>query len=166
MVLVAVLVALVVGFGARFNGTDAYPDAAAIDANYADRVGDRLHLWTIVVGERDGRVVVTAAGLRLRVSDPPPSAVEPGDRLQIYGEFRPNHRFETTRYVVARGENRAFMLAVSALGGLLAAGAFLRRWRVDRHRLAFVPRGADRNAPTRAEEASNASASYEGVDEP
>jgi hypothetical protein len=55
VVLLVLLGALLVGFGSRFNGTAAYPDAAEIDANYADHVGERVHLWTEVVAvEADG----------------------------------------------------------------------------------------------------------------
>lgn len=49
VVLLVLLGALLVGFGSRFDGTAAYPDAAEIDANYADHVGERVHLWTEVV---------------------------------------------------------------------------------------------------------------------
>ncbi|WP_207225270.1 hypothetical protein [Natrinema hispanicum] len=37
-----------------------------------------------------------------------------------------------------------YMLVVSALGGLLVVGRFVRHWRVDRTALAFVPRERSR----------------------
>lgn len=72
------LIALVVGFGAQFDGSDVYPDATDIDENYAAHVGERVHLWGVVAAERDGSVVVAAGSLRLTVSDPPPSSVDAG----------------------------------------------------------------------------------------
>lgn len=131
---------LVVGFGHVFEGSSAYPDAVAIDANYDDRVGDRVHLWGVVAGEEAGRVVVRVGPLRLRVSEPPPSAVAPGDGIQIYGRLDPGERFETTAYHVQSSGRVVYMYGVSVVGGLVAAGAFLRRWRIDRERWAFVPR--------------------------
>jgi len=137
------LLTLAVGFGAQFNGTPVYPDAGAIDANYDDHVGERVHLWPVVTDERDGSVVVAAADLRLELSAPPPSAVDVGDRIQVYGELRPGHRMETRAYHVQTPGDRLYMYGISVVGIALAAGAFLRRWRVDRDRLRFVPREND-----------------------
>ncbi len=131
---------LLVGFAVRFDGTPVYPDADAIDANYADRVGDRVHLWGTVVGDEDGETVIAADDLRLRVTDPPPSAVERGDQVQVEGRLRPDRRLETRSYDVITGGERVRLYAVSAVGGLVAAGAFLRRFRLDRERWVFVPR--------------------------
>ncbi len=80
------------GYGVQFNGSDAYPDADAIEANYADRVGEWVHLWMIVAGGEDGETVVVANDLRLRVTDPPPSAVESGDQVQVVGRLAPDRR--------------------------------------------------------------------------
>lgn len=137
------LVALAVGFGVQFNGSDAYPDADAIDANYDAHVGETVHLWAGVVGERDGRLVVAVGSLRLQVTDPQPSAVEAGDLIQVYGELRPNRRLETRAYHVQTPDDRRYMYGVSLVGVTLTAAAFLRRWRVDLDRWQFVPREDD-----------------------
>lgn len=134
------LIALVVGFGAQFNGTDAYPDSAAVDDDYADHVGERIHFWGFVVGERDGSLLVDVGAFRLAVSAPPPSAADPGDQIQVYGELRPDRRMETHAYHVQTVGERRYMYAVSVVGLALAAVAFLRRWRVDADRLRFVLR--------------------------
>jgi hypothetical protein len=134
------LLSLAVGFGVQFDGTPAYPDADAIDEHYEDHVGERVHLWAGVVGERDGAVVVRVRSLELVLSSPPPSSVAPGDLIQVYGELRPDRRMETHAYHVQSPSDRRYMYGVSVVGGLLAAGAFLRRWRVDVDRLRFVPR--------------------------
>jgi len=132
--------ALLVGFAARFDGTPASPDADAIDASYADRVGDRVHLWGTVVGEEGGETVIAAGSLRLRVTDPPPSAVDRGDQVQVEGRLAPDRRLETRSYDVIQGEERVRLYAVSVVGGLVAAGAVLRRFRLDREEWVFVPR--------------------------
>ena len=142
-ILVALCVAaaaLVVGFGAQFNGTDAYPDAGAIDADYDAHVGETVHVWGEVTATDDGRVVVTADSLSLRVTDPTAADVEVGDQVQVYGELAPDRRLVTVAYDVQSPDSLNAMYAVSVAGIALAGGAFLRRWRVDLDRRAFVPR--------------------------
>jgi hypothetical protein len=165
VVLLVLLGALLVGFGSRFNGTAAYPDAAEIDANYADHVGERVHLWTEVVAvEADGadgtdgadgadgtdgadeadstaEVVVATGGLRLTVTGLDPSAVAVGDRVQVYGELRPGRRIAPARTVVVPAERQQSLYAISAFAVCLAVAAFLRQWRLDRQSRSFVPRG-------------------------
>jgi len=131
---------LVVGFGAVFNGTDAYPDAAAIDADYAAHVGETAHLWGEVTAADGETVVLVGDTLSLRVSDPPPEAVAVGDGVQVYGILRSDRRFETAASHVQTPEEQRNMYLISIVGIALAAGAFLRRWRVDTDRWAFVPR--------------------------
>lgn len=134
------LLALVVGFGVGFNGTPVYPDAGAIDRSYDAHVGERVHLWTVVTDERDGAVVVAVDGLRLELSAPSRSAVDPGDRIQVHGELRPDRRMEVRAYHVQTPGDRLYMYGVSIGGLALTADAFRRRWRIDRDRLRFVPR--------------------------
>jgi len=134
---------LVVGFGAGFNGTDAYPDAGAIDADYDAHVGETLHVWGDVTAIEDGHVVVTADTLSLRVTAPGPGDVSVGDQIQAYGRLTPDRRLVTTAYDVQSPAALRNMYAVSIVGIGLAGGAFLRRWRVDTDRWAFVPREDD-----------------------
>ncbi|MFB6176291.1 MAG: hypothetical protein ABEI99_03945 [Halobaculum sp.] len=154
VLLLILLGALLVGFGNRFNGTAAYPDAAAIDADYADHVGERVHLWTVVVAVEDGRgestgsdsagrVVVATGELRLAVIGLDPSVVAVGDRVQVYGELRPDHRIDPVRTVVVPAERQRWLYAVSSFAVCLAASAFLRQWRIDLQSRSFVPRGED-----------------------
>jgi hypothetical protein len=132
--------ALVVGFGAQFNGTDAYPDATAIAAEYDEHVGETVHLWGEVTAIEDGTVVVSAGTLSLRVTDPPSELVVVGDQIQMYGTLGRDHRFETAAYHIQTPEELRDMYVVSIAGIVLAAGAFLRRWRLDTGQVAFVPR--------------------------
>jgi hypothetical protein len=133
-------VALVVGFGAAFNGTDAYPDAGEIDADYDAHVGETVHLWGEVTAIESGDVIVAAGTLSLRVTDPGPRDVAVGDQVQVYGRLTPDRRLVTTAYDVQSPGALRNMYAVSVVGIALAGGAFLRRWRVDTDQWAFVPR--------------------------
>ena len=119
---------LVVGFGVWFNGSDAYPDPEAVDANYDAYVGETVHIW----GE------VTAVTLRVEGSLPPDIA--PGDGVQVYGTLTSDRRVVSASHHAQSSEAIGRMYLVSVVGIALAAGAFLRRWRVDTHRWAFVPR--------------------------
>ena len=130
---------LVVGFGVAFNGTDAYPDAGAIDADYDAHVGETVHLWGTVTAT-DGGVEVTAGTLSVRVTDPGPDEVAVGDQIQVYGRLAPDRRLVTTASDVQSPDALRAMYGVSILGIAVAGGAFLRRWRVDTDRWAFVPR--------------------------
>ncbi|WP_311171834.1 hypothetical protein [Halobellus ordinarius] len=138
--LVVILAGLVVGFGFQFNGSDAYPDSEAIGEEYSTHVGEKAHLWGEVVGIEDGSVVIGFEGLRLRVTAPKPGTVAVGDQVQIYGTLAPDRQFETTAYHAQSPADRTYMYGVSVLGSLLAAGAFLRRWRIDTDEWQFVPR--------------------------
>lgn len=135
-----VLGALVVGFGGQFNGTDTYPDAGSIDADYDAHVGETLHVWGAVTATEDGRVVVTADTLSLRVTEPEAAAVSVGDQIQVYGRLAPGRRLVTTAYDVQSPDAIRNMYLVSIAGIALVGGAFLRQWRVDTDRWAFVPR--------------------------
>ena len=129
---------LVVGFGATFNGTDAYPDAAAIDADHAAHVGETAHLWGEVTAVDGETVVSVDDALSLRVSDLPPE-VAVGDGVQVYGTLGADRRLETAASHVQTPTEQRNMYLLSVVGIGLAAGAFLRRWRVDAERWAFVP---------------------------
>jgi len=132
---------LVVGFGAWFNGTDAYPDPEALDADYGAHIGETVHVWGEVTAVDDGRVVVTAGdALSLRVTEPTAERVRLNDRVQVYGRLESDRRLDTTDYDVQSPGALRNMYAVSVVGVALAGGAFLRRWRVDTDRWAFVPR--------------------------
>lgn len=140
LVLITAAGGLVVGYGAQFNGTDVYPDAEAIDADYDAHVGATVHIWGEVTAAENGEVVLTADALSLRVSAPTAREVEVGDQVQVYGRLAPERRLVTTAYDVQTAESLRDMYFLSVVGIGLAGGAFLRRWRVDTGRCAFVPR--------------------------
>ncbi|MFB6297462.1 MAG: hypothetical protein ABEH56_02960 [Salinirussus sp.] len=139
VVLCFALAGLAFGFGLQFAGSGAYPDYAALDANYGAHVGERVHVWGTVVAAGD-RVVVAAGPLRLAVSEPPPAAVETGDTIQVFGRLRPDRRMTTVAYHAVPPTRTAYMYGASVVGIAVAAGAFLRRWRPDADELWFAPR--------------------------
>ena len=140
MALCVAAAALVVGFGAQFNGTDAYPDAGAIDADYDAHVGETVHVWGEVTAVDDETFVVTSGPLTLRVEGSLPPDIAPGDGVQVYGTLTSDRRVVSASHHAQSSEAIGRMYLVSVVGIALAAGAFLRRWRVDTHRWAFVPR--------------------------
>jgi hypothetical protein len=131
---------LVVGFGVWFNGSDAYPDPEAVDANYDAYVGETVHVWGEVTAVDDETFVVTSGPLALRVEGSLPPDIAPGDGVQVYGRLTSDRRVVSASHHAQSSEAIGRMYLVSVVGIALAAGAFLRRWRVDTHRWAFVPR--------------------------
>jgi hypothetical protein len=131
---------LVVGFGVWFNGSDAYPDSGAVDANYDAYVGETVHVWGEVTAVDDETFVVTSGPLTLRVEGSLPPDIAPGDGVQVYGTLTSDRRVVSASHHAQSSEAIGRMYLVSVVGIALAAGAFLRRWRVDTHRWAFVPR--------------------------
>jgi gamma-glutamylcyclotransferase (GGCT)/AIG2-like uncharacterized protein YtfP len=140
LALCALLGVLVVGFGAQFNGSPAYPSSQDIGDQYAAHVGDDVHLWGEVVGMENGLVVLEIQELSLAVTSPSPRAVDVGDSVQVYGTLEPDRRLETVAYHRQTAESLTRMYAVSVVGLALAAGAFLRRWRIDTETWQFAPR--------------------------
>ena len=136
-VLVFALVAMTVHYGA----VDADHDRLAMDgqrlANYEANVGETVFFWGEVVGRDGGALVVDARSMNLAVRTE--REVAPGSALQVYGRLEPGHVVVPERLVVSRASNLRYLYLVSAVGGLVAAVAFLRTWRVDLDRRAFVP---------------------------
>ena len=123
-----------------FNGSDAYPDPEAVDANYDAYVGETVHVWGEVTAVDDETFVVTSGPLALRVEGSLPPDIAPGDGVQVYGTLTSDRRVVSASYHAQSSEAIGRMYLVSVVGIALAAGAFLRRWGVDTHRWAFVPR--------------------------
>ncbi|MFB6282147.1 MAG: hypothetical protein ABEH40_09020 [Haloferacaceae archaeon] len=121
------------------------PTEAALATDYGAHVGERVTFWTTVVAVRGvGFEVRAGGGLTVVGSD---AAVRPGDSVAVHGTLRPNRRLAAERVLVSPVERRLYMFGVSLVAVGIALGAFLRRWRPDRRRLAFVPRDRPRPRP-------------------
>lgn len=140
-VLLAVLLSMTVHYGA----VDARHDRTAIGiqqlSEYDEHVGETVFFWGRVVGSEEGVLVVRASSqtLSIRTDRAPP----PGSAVQIYGRLEPDSVVTPERVIVSKASNLRYLYAVSAVGGFLAAVVFLRTWRFDPERLAFVPREGD-----------------------
>lgn len=139
LVVVACLVALggmMVHYAAA--APDRQPTGRELATDYGAHVGEPVTFWMTVVAVHEGGFAVDGGGgLTVVGSD---AAVEPGDVVAVHGTLRPRRRVAAERVLVSPAENRLYMFGVSVAAVALAVGAFLRRWRLDRRRLAFVPR--------------------------
>jgi hypothetical protein len=144
LVLLGALFAMAVHYdGARLDGTEHFLTKDALATNPDAYDGHRVYLWLDAARVTDGAVhtapLAGAWSLTVETDD----AVAAGDVIQVYGRFDAGERrVEAERVVVHDAGNRVRMYVVSALGGVLALGAFVRQWRPNRRRVAFVPRDA------------------------
>lgn len=153
LALALVLVGALVGLAAHYDvhrrsNTAVLTSVDAVVGPDPPGPGDEAYLWLTVASVDGDRVTArtpkSGSPLVVDATDLDPRLVEtvdPGDVIQAYGVVAAGEReLAATRLVVHERGNRRRMYVVSALGGLLAAGAFLRRWRPDAGALAFVPR--------------------------
>lgn len=153
LALAVVLVLALVGLAAHYDATrlantESLTTVEAVVGPDPPGVGDRAYLWLTVESVADSRLTVSSpAGVPPLVVDASGietgtvARVAPGDVVQVFGVVTGDARIEATRLVVHDRGNQRRMYVISAIGGLLAAGAFLRRWRVDWRRLTFTSRG-------------------------
>lgn len=143
-VLLCALFALCVHLDAtRVDGTDLLVTKEALAASPEAYDGERVSVWLDVADVTDDGFSTPPLAGTVPLAVRSGAAVEPGDVVQVVGTVRVDGegpRLDAERIVVHDGDNQRRMYVVSALGALLASGAFLRRWRVDRRELAFVPR--------------------------
>lgn len=131
---------LVISYGVVFNDSPVYQSGDTIERNYQDYVGTQVHLWATVAAETEDGVVIKAGRLRLTTTSIPPSAVDPGDSIQIYGELQADNRIAVDRFHAKSPTERLYMYGISLVGATLAAVGFLQRWSIDLRAWQFVPR--------------------------
>ncbi|SFS73454.1 hypothetical protein [Halostagnicola kamekurae] len=155
IVLSLALLGLCVHHGAAYDDAWPHPTGDQLAADGSEYDGEGVLLFGDVRAvEEDGiSIHVTddsgdvAADLEVRGVDT--TGIEPGGVVQVYGtlEFDGADARDGTvmaeKVVVVNASPRAsvYKYAASALGGLFAAGFFLRHWRIDSRNLRFVPRG-------------------------
>lgn len=146
--LVACALALVgwglVDYAAGMDANYAYPTDRELTADFAAYHGQQVDTWVTVAERRDGAFVTDRDWVVTADSLPP--SLDAGDSVQVYGTARPGPRIAADRLAVTDSTNRVFMLAVSALGLLLAAGATLRHWRPALRAGYLVPRATSGGA--------------------
>ncbi|WP_136715885.1 hypothetical protein [Halorientalis salina] len=115
-----------------------YPTGTELDDDFERYHGERVDVWlTVDRRTEDGfratnGWAVTAESL--------PSALDPGDEVQVYGTARPGPAVDAERVVVTDARNRTYMLAASALALLLVGGYSLRHWQPEPMSGYFRPR--------------------------
>lgn len=145
--LVVVLLAAVgwqlVDYAAHEADHAVYPTAEQLDDNFEQYHGEEIDQW-VTVAERTDSGFRTTSGWTVRPADGVtlPARLDAGDSVQVYGIARPGPAVEARRLALTDSTNRAYMLAVSALGVLLAVGATLRHWRPSLAAGSVVPRTA------------------------
>ncbi|SEU05088.1 hypothetical protein [Natrinema hispanicum] len=153
VVLVGLLIACLVWAGATIGDLTEteYPDQADVRSEPAAYVGDQVVLGGTVVATDPvviatrasgyGRFTLEDADARLKTGGAP---LERGDRVTAFGTLTAESTLAVERALTRDPAETRYMLVVSALGGLLVVGRFVRHWRVDRTALAFVPRERSR----------------------
>lgn len=151
--LLVVLGGLCVHYGAAYDDNWPHPTGDQIQDRGADAfVGDRVLLFGEVTAvDADAETVTiqvmddsdeVAAELEIRGVE---QRVKPGGVVQVYGILESASTMHADRTVIVNPDPSAtaFKLGTSVIGLLLAAGYFLRHWRIDVRAFAFEPRTAD-----------------------
>lgn len=151
VVLLAVLFALMVGFGAATPdpALGDYPAGNELARDYDGHVGDDVQVTGTVTetapveiaveyeyvadGERYSGVI----SLTVRDLD---TAVAVGESLQVYGPLGPERTIVAENSVSVPATNYTAMYLVSALAGLWTLGRLARGWRLDWQTGALVRR--------------------------
>lgn len=155
LVLSLALLGLCVHYGATYDESWPHPTGDQLAEEKDEYAGERVLVFgdvqaiggdtiTIHVTDGDGAV---AAELEIRDVDLDEN-LEPGGIVQVYGvlETEPTATHDGSMVAEELGvvdpspDATLYKHAVSAIGGLLAAGFFLRHWRIDYRRLRFEPR--------------------------
>ncbi|WP_408958946.1 hypothetical protein [Natrinema sp. 74] len=127
----------------------AYPDGVEVTSNRDAYVGDSVVIGGSVV-ETDPVVVATrASGYgRVTVANAHDSRLhstaplEQGDDVTVFGTLTDDSTLEAERIITDEIRDTLYMLAISLVGGCWVLARLVRGWRIDRDRLALVPRTA------------------------
>lgn len=148
--LLFVLIVLGIGLCVGYATADRWdqPSQSEIADDHSAHEGETLLLFGEVasVDADAGTVTLLLLDLEVTVTGVDPAVLErlePGAEIQVAGTFTDDGSTvvaEETVIDVAGTGDRFYVYGTSILGGLLAAGAFLRHWRIDVRRLRFVAR--------------------------
>ena len=148
LVLVACTLGLCVHYGASYDRNWPHPtgDQLAEDPDGWD--GETVLLFGEVQEQTPDGLVMTVednSGAIVRTVTVRGTAVDvaPGGVVQVYGPLSERGSVQTAESVVVVNESpddNSYKLLTSLLGGLLAAGFFLRYWQIDVRGLRFVSR--------------------------
>lgn len=154
VVLSLVLLGLCVHYGVTYDDAWPHPTGDQLSESHDDSVGERVLLFGDVQSVHEDSIIIhvtddhgdVAAALEIRTSEI--TDLEPGGVVQVYGVLESDETgahdgtMDSAEIVVVNSSPRTatYKHVVSALGGLLAAGFFLRHWGIDLRQLRFGPR--------------------------
>jgi hypothetical protein len=153
---IVLLLLLVGGLCVQYAATDhwSYPSAEEIASDPQTHDSDTVFLFGEVESvDVDRGTIILVTGddpeVRFTVEDAPPSGtdgLEAGASIQVYGTLHDDANVIVAEEIVVdyrHARDRLYVYVTSILGGLLAAGYFLRHWRIDLRGLRFTPRGEE-----------------------
>ncbi|WP_226482760.1 hypothetical protein [Natrinema amylolyticum] len=148
-----------------------YPAEDDVTANREGYIGDRVVLSgtvvetdPIVIATRtggDGRFTVANAADTLQQST---ASLETDDRVTAFGTLEDESTLDADRTVTDDLWGSLYMGIVSLIGGCWVLARLVRGWRVDRDRLALVPRTESLTGDGHRGTARSASPGGESVD--
>lgn len=145
LLLVVVLAGVLVGAGALGPdpATNDHPDSDDVGPDPSAFVGQQVTIGGTVV-DTDPVVLRVRYGVDevryvtlVDVGEP----VSSGDSISAFGTLTDEGTLDVDRALVRAPWETWYMYGVSFLGGLWVLGRIGRHWRLDRDRLALVPRG-------------------------
>jgi len=152
--LAVVCLLLVVGVGlcVAYAGADlwAYPTPDDVETDPGAHDGQQVLAFVDVQSLDGDSMAVTwgsAPSVELTVkgvSDDHRDRLKPGAAIQVYGHLEADSTVLRADEVVVDFHDttdRLYAYGTSILGGLIAAGVFLRYWRINWRKLQFEPRG-------------------------
>ncbi|WP_336326829.1 hypothetical protein [Halovenus sp. HT40] len=157
---------LCIHFGASYDQNWPHPTGDQLGEDPDGWDGERVLLFGeveeqttdgfVMIVEDDSETVVRT--VTVQGTD---TAVEVGGVVQVYGRLSEQGTRQRAESVVVVNEtpgDSQYKLATSLLGGLLAAGLFLRYWRIDWRALRFV----SRDLPKTEREATSTEGDHDG----
>ena len=141
-------VGICIHFGATYDQNWPHPTGDQLGADTDGWDGEQVLLFGEVQEQTADGFVMTVEDdsetvVRTVTVQGTDAAVEAGGVVQVYGRLSERGTRQQAESVVVVNEtpgDSQYKLGTSLLGGLLAAGVFLRYWRIDWRALRFVAR--------------------------
>lgn len=151
IIALCVLLVATSGLCVQYDRTDlwSYPSTDEIATDPAAYDNQEMFVFVVIeeVNATDGTIFVDSSPSRIDVSALDPMFVDtlsPGASVQVYGTLREQSQLLVAEEIVIDyhgSDERLYTYVTSLLGAILAAGGFLRYWRVDWRAFGFEPRG-------------------------
>lgn len=142
--LIVILVLIQVGMFLHYGFiTAGCPNYECFAEDYDRYVGQRFLVGGPVVATSPPTIALIYGGgksfeLRLQGFS---ARVSPGDRVVVYGTFKPDRTMHVQNFIVHQASNLYYMYSVSILAIALVVVIGLREWRFDVTEFVFRPRG-------------------------